>query len=82
MNAREATREAVKSVCCRLYPDAELEAAYDEVRQCEQDFELAEPEFVESAELYLAAAKARLSAILRERRKRSAKGITAKEEGV
>jgi len=68
-------RDMVKSISDKFYcdeikiaGDPELEAAFREVKQRIQDFELAEDKFVESAILYLRAAKTKRNELIRERR--------------
>jgi hypothetical protein len=52
----------------KLYDDMELQAAFAELKQRQQDFELAEDRFVKSAALYLQAAHMRVNELVRERR--------------
>lgn len=72
MNVKEALKEAVKQVSCKGYQpidsDPEIAAAYAELCQRQQDFELADERFVESAALYLRAAETRLNELIRQKK--------------
>jgi cytochrome c556 len=79
MGIKEAFKEAVKQVADKFYgpaeqeliaydADWELRAAYDELRQRQQDFEYADERYIESALMYLDAAKKRVDELVRERR--------------
>ena len=68
MNVKEIFRRAVQRVSFNADSNPEMAAAYDELRQRQQDFELAEEAFTESATLYLKAAEAKLNELIRQKK--------------